>query len=122
MGEILFDTNTLIELAKSNQKNVEGYTTIFNVIEFPKTFGLFGKITIIFPSSQDYELALELSTKLYKNGKAIPTMDILIGAICYTNKLILVSKDKHFDAVKEVWNDFQISQDYKILKTKKKNK
>ena len=120
MGEILFDTNTLIELAKSDQKNVEGYTTIFNVIEFPKTFGLFGKITIIFPSSQDYELALELSTKLYKIGKAIPAMDILVGTICYNNKLILISKDKHFDTVKEVWNDFHISQDYNIKNKKEK--
>ena len=120
MGKILFDTNTLIELAKSNQKNVEGYTTIFNVIEFPKTFGLFGKITIIFPSSQDYESALELSTKLYKIGKAIPAMDILVGTICYNNKLTLISKDKHFDAINEVWKDFQISQDYNIKNKKEK--
>lgn len=114
MGEILFDINTLIELARSNQKNIEGYTTIFNVIEFPKSTGIFGKITIIFPSSQDYELALELSIKLYKIGKAIPAMDILVCTICYNNKLTLISKDKYIDAINEIWDDFQISQDYDI--------
>lgn len=116
MGEILFDTNWLIELYKLNKENIEGYTTIFNLIEYPKAIEFFNNIQIIYPTAWDYETAIVLSIALYKIGKPIPTMDILIAAICYNLKLSLISRDTHFNAVCEVWNNFKLFQDYKSIK------
>ncbi len=110
MGENLFDTNRLIAFQKSNRREIEGYTTIFNIIEFPKSLEYFKKLKIIYPSNQDYEYAIILSQALYKIGKPIPPYDIIIAAICYNLKLTLVTSDKHYSIVKEIWNDFQFSQ------------
>ena len=110
MGESLFDTNRLIEFRKLNKKELEGYTTIFNIIEFPKLLEYFKNLKIIYPSNQDYESAIILSQALYKIGKPIPPFDILIAAICYNLKLTLITSDKHYSLVKEIWNDFQFSQ------------
>ncbi|KKL68933.1 hypothetical protein LCGC14_2120030 [marine sediment metagenome] len=110
MGENLFDTNRLIAFQKSNISEIEGYTTIFNIIEFPKSLEYFKKLKIIYPSNQDYQYAIILSQALYKIGKPIPPYDIIIAAICYNLKLTLVTSDKHYSIVKEIWNDFHFSQ------------
>lgn len=41
-------------------------------------------------------------------------MDVIISAICYNSKLVLISKDKHFEYVKEVWDDFNISKELEL--------
>ena len=110
MGENLFDTNRLIDFQKSNRREIEGYTTIFNIIEFPKLLEYFNRLKIVYPSNQDYQSAIILSQALYKIGKPIPPFDILIAAICYNLKLNLVTSDKHYSFVKEIWSDFQFSQ------------
>lgn len=118
MGENFFDTNWLIELYKLKQKDIEGYTSILNIIEYPKSLDFFTKLKIIFPSNKDYEGAINLAKNLYIIGNPIPSIDILIASICYSSKFTLISKDKHFESVKEVWNDFQVSQDYKTKNNK----
>ncbi len=110
MGENLFDTNRLIAFQKSSRREIEGYTTIFNIIEFPKSLEYFKKLKIIYPSNQDYESAIILSQALYKIGKPIPPYDIIIAAICHNLKLTLVTSDKHYSIVKEIWYDFQFSR------------
>jgi hypothetical protein len=111
MGESLFDTNGLIELQKANKTDISGYTTIFNILKFPKSLGFFKKIKILYPNSRDYESALILSEKLYRHGTPIPAIDILVASISYNNNLLLISRDKHFDRIKQVWKDFQFSED-----------
>ena len=111
MGEVLFDTNRLIEFQKSKKKDIKGFTTIFNLLEFPRSIGFFTNIKVLYPSSRDYEKALELSKLLFEIGKPIPAMDKLIASICYNLNITLISKDKHFEFVQEVWDDFQLSKD-----------
>jgi len=43
MGANLFDTNSLIDLYKANENTIEGYTTIINLIEYPKAIDFFYK-------------------------------------------------------------------------------
>ena len=109
MGESLFDTNRLIDFQRSNQREIEGFTTIFNIIEFPKSLEFFKKLKVVYPSNQDYHSAIILSQALYKIGKPIPPFDILIAAICHNLKLTLITSDKHYSLVKEIWSDFQLS-------------
>lgn len=105
MEESLYDTNWLIDAYRENEK-VEGYTTILNLIEFPKAMEL--NLRVLFPAKSDYNLAMIISTELLKAGKPIPAVDSVIAAVALNNKLKLVTKDKHFLLVKEVRKEFRV--------------
>jgi predicted nucleic acid-binding protein len=109
MEKNLYDTNKLIELYK-NEESVNGYTTILNVIEFPKALEL--DLRVLYPSKSDYRLAIRISTELLKIGKPIPEVDILISAIAINNGLKVVTKDKHFLLVKDVMREFDVLVEY----------
>lgn len=64
---------------------------------------------------KDYETALALSKALFDIGKPIPAIDKLIATIAYNLNLTLVSDDKHYEYVKEVWDSFE------LIKATKKN-
>jgi tRNA(fMet)-specific endonuclease VapC len=42
----------------------------------------------------------EIGLELKKSGKPIPTNDLWIAALCRQHSLPLISRDRHFDAVK----------------------
>ena len=105
MEEKLYDTSELIECYK-NRIPVRGYTTVLNLIEFPKALEL--DIVVIYPSKLDYELALNLSTELLRIVKPMPATDAVIAAIALNRKLKLVTRDKHFMAIKEIRDDFEL--------------
>lgn len=105
MEESLYDTSWLIDAYRENE-NVEGYTTILNLIEFPKAMEL--NLRVLFPAKSDYNLALIISTQLLKAGKPIPAVDSVIAAVALNNRLKLVTKDKHFLLVKEVKKEFRV--------------
>ena len=105
MEEKLYDTSKLIECYK-NRIPVRGYTTILNLIEFPKALEL--DLVVIYPSKLDYELALKLSTELLRIGKPVPAIDAVIAAIALNRKLKLVTRDKHFMVIKEIREDFEL--------------
>ena len=105
MEKKLYDTSKLIECYK-NGMPIRGYTTILNLIEFPKALEL--DLVVIYPSKLDYELALKLSTELLRVGKPVPAIDAVIAAIALNRKLKLVTKDKHFAFIKEVRDDFEL--------------
>ena len=109
MAEALFDTNVLIRGCKEN-KRLQGFTTVLNLIEFPKALTL--DLQVLFPSSSDFKLALRLSTELYNIGSPIPTVDVVIAAMALNRGLRLVTMDKHFFIIQEVNKDFQL--DYKL--------
>ena len=64
MEKILYDTSKLIDIYKKDKK-AQGYTTIFNLIEFPKALEL--DLNVLYPTKYDYNTALRLST--VKNRK-----------------------------------------------------
>ena len=105
MEKKLYDTSKLIECYK-NGIPIRGYTTILNLIEFPKALEL--DLVVIYPSKPDYELALKLSTELLRIGKPIPAIDAVIAAAALNRKLKLVTRDKHFMAIKEIREDFKL--------------
>jgi len=105
MEKKLYDTSKLIECYK-NRIPVRGYTTILNLIEFPKALEL--DLVVIYPSKLDYELALKLSTELLRIGKPVPAIDAVIAAIALNRKLKLVTRDKHFTFIKEIKEDFEL--------------
>ena len=105
MEKNLYDTSKLIETYKRNE-NIRGYTTIFNLIEFPKALEL--DLTVLYPSKSDYNLALKISTELLKIGKPIPAVDVIISAIAINNGLKVVTRDKHFLFVKDIMKDFEV--------------
>ncbi|HWQ96314.1 MAG TPA: type II toxin-antitoxin system VapC family toxin [Candidatus Methylomirabilis sp.] len=105
MEESIYDTNRLID-AYRGRETLDGYTTILNLIEFPKAIDF--DLRVLFPSKSDYHLALIISTDLIKIGKPIPAVDSVIAAVALNNKLKLVTKDKHFLMVKEIKKSFKV--------------
>ncbi len=105
MEKDLYDTSRLIDAYKKKEK-IRGYTTIFNLIEFPKALEL--NLTVLYPSKSDYKLALKISTELLKVGKPIPAIDVMISAIAINNGLRVITKDRHFLFVKDVMKDFEV--------------
>ena len=108
MEENLYDTSKLIDAYRKGE-TLHGYTTILNLIEFPKAMDF--NLRVLFPSKSDYNLALVISTELIKLGKPIPAVDSVIAAVALNNGLKVVTKDKHFLFIKEVKGDFRVEVD-----------
>ena len=104
MDEILYDTSSLINAYKQ-RKLLTGYTTIFNVVEFPKLLEL--KLTVIYPSKSDYNLAIKLSKDLLKIGEPIPAIDIIVAAVALNRNMKLATTDNHFTVIQEIQPDFE---------------
>ncbi len=98
MAENLYDSSELIELRKAGDQ-AEGFTTILNLIEFPKGVELRGPKTL-YPTREDYDNALVWSAQLLKRGTPVPAIDLIISAISVRLGLQLVTRDLHFKQIK----------------------
>jgi tRNA(fMet)-specific endonuclease VapC len=107
MEEVVFDTNQLIDFLKKGKADLTGFTTIFNLVEFPKALEFQG-LTVITPSLEDYEESVEISSALLQRGTPLPAIDILVAAMCIRRNLTLCTKDNHFKAIKLVKKDFKL--------------
>lgn len=104
MVEVLYDTSTLIELYKrKDELKGRGYTTILNVVEFPKALEIKG-LRIVYPNPEDYKLAIVIAKNLLKAGKPVPAIDIVVAAIAVNRRMGLLTKNRHFQLIKEVEN------------------
>ncbi|MGB7000456.1 MAG: type II toxin-antitoxin system VapC family toxin [Halobacteriota archaeon] len=104
MEQILYDTSSLINAYKQ-RKQLTGYTTILNVVEFQKLLEL--ALTVIYPSKSDYNLAIKLSKDLLKIGKPIPAIDIIIAVVALNRNMKLVATDNHFAAIQKIRSGFE---------------
>lgn len=107
MEKILHDTSSLIENYRLNVREIEAFTTILNIIEFPKALEI-SKLEVLYPTNSDYKLAIKLATSLLKIGKPIPAVDIVIAAVALNNKLTLRTKDGHFLVIKDIKPEFKV--------------
>ena len=107
MEEIVYDTNQLINFLKSGKRNVKGFTTIFNIIEFPKALDL-KELAVIYPTIDDYDESLKISAALLRKGSPLPAVDILVASICIRRNLTLCTMDNHFTNIKTVRNALQL--------------
>ncbi len=95
----VFDTNLLME-------NKGDLTTIFNVIEYPKAVER--DIEVLFPNREDYYKAIEIMTRLYKAGKPLPAVDVILASMCLNRGLTLRTRDRHFQRVLEAFSSFKL--------------
>ena len=107
MGTPLYDTNILIDHLQNETVELIGYTTILNLIEFPKAVAL-KSLDIIIPGKEDYDKGFQLALLLLKEGTPIPAIDIVIAAVTINRRLILHTRDKHFNYVKKIDQEFQV--------------
>jgi len=107
--EVIYDTNILINILKSGKSLAKGFTTVFNVIEFPKALEL-KELGVIYPTAADYDESLRISASLLKIGKPLPAIDILIASIAIRRGLPLRTSDEHFKHIKSVRKEFKIEQ------------
>ena len=107
MEEVVYDTNLLIGLLKSGKRTAKDFTTIFNIIEFPKALDL-EELGVIYPTLDDYDESLKISASLLRKGKPLPAVDMLIASICIRRGLTLQTRDKHFTRIKPVRQEFKL--------------
>ncbi len=107
MEEIVYDTNELIEAAKKKNLQLTGFTTILNVVEFPKAIE-FENLTVLYPNHEDYRESLELAIDLLQKRTPLPAADILIAAMCIKRNIIFATRDNHFNAIKSVRKSFKL--------------
>ena len=105
MGKALYDTNVLIEAVKSG-KSLKGYTTVLNVVKFPRALEL--GLTVITPSLEDYLLAIKISQAMVRKGTPIPAVDAVVAAVAINRELVLVTRDKHFEWIKEEFEGLKL--------------
>ena len=104
MDKVLYDTSRVINVYKQ-RKQLAGYTTIFNVVEFSKVLDF--NLKVIYPSTSDYTLEIKLSKDLLRIGKPIPAIDVMVSAIALNRDMTLVTSDAHFAVIKELRSDFK---------------
>ncbi len=104
MDKVLYYTSRVINVYKQ-RKQLAGYTTIFNVVEFPKSLDF--NLKVIYPSKSDYTLAIKLSKDLLRIWKPIPAIDVVVSAIALNRDMTLVTSDAHFVAIKEIRSYFK---------------
>jgi tRNA(fMet)-specific endonuclease VapC len=103
----LYDTNILIDHMRDGVTTLDGFTTILNLIEFPKAVTLNG-LNIIIPGNEDYDTGFELSLLLLEAGTPIPAIDIILAAVAINRKLVLQTRDQHFEYVRKINRKFQV--------------
>jgi tRNA(fMet)-specific endonuclease VapC len=106
VAENLYDSSELIELIKAGNE-AEGYTTILNLIEFPKGVEL-RRLKTLYPTREDYDNALVWSAQLLKRGTPVPAIDLVISAISVRLGLQLVTRDRHFKHIKSAVRELDI--------------
>jgi len=106
MGEVLYDTSALIKLYKKNVRELKGYTTILNIVEFPKALEM--KIRVVYPSAEDYKLAVVIAKDLIKRGTPVPAIDIVIAAVAVNRGFALATEDKYFAYIRDVREDLEL--------------
>ncbi len=107
MEQIVYDTNELIDAAKKRKLDLAGFTTILNLVEFPKALE-FEELTVIYPNIDDYQESLEISIDLLQKGTPLPAVDIMVAAMCIKRNYIFSTKDNHFQAIKSVRKEFKL--------------
>ncbi|PIU58726.1 hypothetical protein COS86_07975 [Candidatus Bathyarchaeota archaeon CG07_land_8_20_14_0_80_47_9] len=107
MEEVVFDTSALIGLLRSSRRVAKGFATVFNVVEFPKALEL-KELGVIYPVVEDYDEAVKVSVSLFKAGKPVPAVDVLVAAMCIRRGLVLRTMDEHFRHVKSVRKEFRL--------------
>ena len=96
----LFDTDILIDGSRRHLP-LRGFTTILNVIEFPKALEL-EDLEALEPTLEEYELAVELAVRLLQRGTPVPAVDLVVSAVAIRRGLTLRSRDPHYECVKAV--------------------
>lgn len=103
----LYDTSVLIEHMRAGATKLDGFTTILNLIEFPKAVTLKG-LDIIVPGKEDYDKGFEMSILLLKAGTPIPAVDIVLAAVVVNRGLVIHTRDRHFEYVRKIDRKFQV--------------
>jgi hypothetical protein len=106
VAENLYDSSQLIELRKTGNQG-EGYTTVLNLVEFPKAVEL-EHLKVLYPTKEDYDNAVVWSARLLKQGTPVPAIDLVVSAISVRLGLQVVTRDRHFKRIKSAVHELNL--------------
>ena len=100
----LFDTSAVIDLVvRRGVNSIPGFVSALTVVEYPPALLYIEKI--IYPTKDDYALAIKWQQELRRKGTPLPAVDLIIAATAYNRSLIIVTRDRHFETLKSVQGD-----------------
>ncbi len=100
----LFDTSAVIDLVANKRANViPGFISVLTIVEYPPALLYAEKI--VYPTKDDYALAIRWQQALRRRGSPLPAVDLIIAATAYNRSLIVVTKDKHFEKLRNIQED-----------------
>ena len=97
-GNKIYDTSAVIGLIKKRTMK-KAHVSIMTVVEYPPALNYAERI--IYPTREDYLLAVEWQSKLRRQGFPPPATDLIIAAQAVNRNLVLVTRDKHSKTLKE---------------------
>ncbi len=86
----------------NHEKKLEGYTTVLNVVEFPRVLEL--GLRVITPGLEE----IKISQAMVKRGTPVPAVYAIVAAVAINRDLTLVTKDKHFEWIKEEFRGLKL--------------
>lgn len=95
----IYDTSAIIELVKKKITRKVSYVSIITVVEYSPALEY--TETVLYPTRRDYLLAVKWQSELRALGIPLPATDLLIAAQAVNNNLVLVTRDKHFNILRE---------------------
>ncbi len=100
----LFDTSAVIDLVINKRASIiPGFVSVLTVVEYPPALLYAEKI--VYPTKDDYALAIKWQQALRRRGSTLPAVDLIIAATAYNRSLIIVTRDRHFEKLREVQED-----------------
>ncbi|BFI74113.1 type II toxin-antitoxin system VapC family toxin [Sulfurisphaera ohwakuensis] len=63
---------------------------------------------VVYPTKEDYELALKIMVKLRKIGNPVNVVDIILASIAINHNMIVVTNDRDFELIKKVEDKLEI--------------
>lgn len=63
---------------------------------------------VVYPTKEDYEVALKIMVKLRKIGKPVNVVDIILASIAINHNMIVVTNDRDFELIKKVEDKLEI--------------
>ena len=107
MEEVVFDTNQLIDASRKDKFDLQGLTTIFNVIEFPNATK-FEELTVLYPTLEDFQESADISLSLFRKGTPLPAVDIMVAAMCIQRNFMLCTRDPHLTNIRSIRPRFRL--------------
>lgn len=82
------------------------------MIEYPPILDLGRKVLVVYPTKEDYDLALRIMIGLRKIGWSVNVVDVMLASIAINRDMVVVTNDKDFEFIKKIEERLEIQSKF----------